>query len=116
MNISKEQIKKLTDDIEQNRKNTRRRVWLLSAIPLILAATLLGYTVWQIQISSQKLEDLQTKLNDTTRELTDTNSSLQDTEVRLNDTQQNLDQTIIDLEVTQDKLKSTTDELNNTKE
>lgn len=104
MDTSPEQLESLTRDIEQFEKKARRRAWLSALVPLLFGAILLGYTIWQIQISSQKLTEVQSKLNMTSQELSTTTSSLQDTTGQL-------DQANMTLLETQNKLDSATSEL-----
>ncbi|MDP1818029.1 MAG: hypothetical protein Q8K92_26490 [Leadbetterella sp.] len=109
MDTSPEQIESLNKDIEKFEKKARRRVWLSTAIPLLFGVILLGYTIWQIQITTQKLVSVQTTLNQTSRELSTTTTSLQDTKSKL-------DQANVDLANTQNKLDATFKELEQSKQ
>lgn len=109
MDTSPEQIESLNKNIEQFERKARRRAWLSTVIPLLFGVFLLGFTIWQIQISAQKLADVKNKLSSTSQELTVANAALLSTRTQL-------DQTNVDLATLQDKLKSTTTELEKTKE
>ena len=64
-----EQIEVLTKNLEDYEKNTRRRVWISSLIPMILGLLLLGYTVWQINVYGERLAGVQIELTKQTEQL-----------------------------------------------
>lgn len=83
MDASPEQMESLNKNIEQFEKKARRRAWLSTIIPFLFGVILLGYTIWQIQISSQKLVKVEANLSNASQELSTTTSSLQDTQSQL---------------------------------
>ncbi|MDO8451891.1 MAG: hypothetical protein Q7S76_03410 [bacterium] len=107
MDSSNEHIESLSRNVEEYEKNARRRAWLSSIIPLLIGAVVLGYTVWQIQNYSQKLELVQVQLDQTTEDL---GTAI----ITLDDTKEKLDQADTDLVAVKDQLTTTTAELEST--
>jgi len=121
MDSSNEHIESLNRNVEEYEKNARRRAWLSSIVPLLIGVFLLGYTVWQIQIYSQKLEGVQVQLDQTTEELGTTINNLGDTEEQLEEAdtdlvaiREKLTATTAELESAQKELESLRDQLEQT--
>lgn len=55
MDSSEEQFKSLSQQIEQREQLARRRAWLITLIPIILAVLFLTYTLWQIAQAEEQL-------------------------------------------------------------
>lgn len=45
--------------MEERERRSRRRAWLVTIIPIIFAGLLLGYTVWQISIKQNELNQIE---------------------------------------------------------
>jgi len=56
MTSPEEQLESLSHKIEQRELQTRRRVWLLSFVPLVFAGLFLVYTVWIIAKAEGRLK------------------------------------------------------------
>lgn len=55
MAFSEEQLESLSRKIEERERLARRRAWIFTIIPILLAGLLLAYTVWQISLKQNEL-------------------------------------------------------------
>jgi hypothetical protein len=110
-----EQMEILSRNIEEFERKARRRALLSTAVPLFFGILLLGYTIWQIQISAKELADVQNKLSLTSQELTTADATLSDTQAQLNQANENLATLHEQLQNTTSELEQTKEELNKVK-
>ena len=59
MDFSEEQLESLSRKIEERERLARRRAWLVTIIPIFLAGLLLAYTIWQISIKQNELNQIE---------------------------------------------------------
>lgn len=59
MAFSEEQLASLSRRIEERERRTRRIAWVVTVIPIILAALLLAYTIRQISIKQVELDQIE---------------------------------------------------------
>ncbi len=102
MDFSEEQLESLSRKIEERENRARRIAWLVTVIPIILAGLLLAYTIWQISIK-------QDELNQKTNQLVGVNITKDalNTEVDvLNTKVPEAEATLVVLEATEAKLQT----------
>jgi hypothetical protein len=90
MNSSEEQFEALSQQIEQREQLARRRAWLVTLIPIILAVLFLTYTIWQIAQAEKTLAVRTSELSDVEKEIIILHTQLPEAQAGLSQAQKNV--------------------------
>lgn len=102
MTSSEDQLESLSRKIEQRELHARRRVWLWTLVPVLVAGLFLAYTFWQIANAEGRLNRAEATLEQTTLKLATADTSLKESLTRIPAAQA----TITAAESTQAKLRT----------
>jgi cell division protein FtsB len=111
MTLSDHELTSLADRSEQRERQARKRAWLFSLIPIFFAGLLLGYTIWQIQMSARELASVEAKLSDTNAKYESVSQKLTTLETQMSEVQAQLDATTSKLDAATAQLANAQSEL-----